>query len=174
MTIVLNRAYGKQSLRKTQNVRNTFSTRSTEKKFISFLSLLACGLLFSASAIAHHSTSKFDFKAFEVIRGTVKLMELRNPHSLVILEVKSGQDQVEEKVIAGHSVNIILRSELRHNMVSPGDEVTIIYAPSRTDDDMYMRAIQLSDGKLFTTGTVTQLSENELLELANRIKIKSE
>ncbi len=151
-----------------------FTTRSAESKFLFSLALLTGGLLFAASAIAHHSTANFDFQAFDTIRGTVKLMELRNPHSLVILEVQNEQGQVEEKMIYGHSVNIMLRSQLRHNMVSPGDEVTIIYAPSRTDDAMYMRAIQLPDGRLLTTGTVTQLSESELLELANSIKIKSE
>lgn len=136
--------------------------------------VLATGLAFAASATSHHNTANFDFGDFDAIRGTVKLLDLRNPHSLLILEVENEQGLVKEKKIDGHSVNIILRSGLRHNMVHPGDQVTIYYAPSRTDDAMFMRAIQLPDGRMLNAGGVTRLSENELLELADRFKTEPE
>jgi hypothetical protein len=174
MAIIFNRTFIKNKLRKLQDVDIEYVTCYFSKTDLSLLTILMAGLLFTVPAIAHHNTAKFDFRNFDVITGVVKLMDLRNPHSLVILEVENEQGQIEEKMIDGHAVNMILRSELKHNMVKPGDEVTIIYAPSRIDDDMFMRAIQIPDGRVLTAGDVTKLKENEMVELAKIIKIKSE
>lgn len=108
---------------------------------------------------AHHNTAKFDFRTYGVIEGVIRLADFRNPHSLIVLEVTSDTGQVVEHEIDGHSLNIIRRSGLQAGMVEPGDRVTLYFAPSRSDDDMFMRALRLSDGTVLNPG-VTAVPES--------------
>ena len=50
---------------------------------------------------------------------------------------------------------------LTAGMVQPGDRVTLYFAPSRTDDDMFMRALQLPD-RTVLNHSVTAIPENEI------------
>ena len=117
---------------------------------------MLCG--WAAFAHAHHNTAKFDFRSYGVIEGEIRLADFRNPHSLIILKVTADNGEVVEHEIDGHSLNIIRRSGLQAGMVQPGDKVTLYFAPSRTDDDMFMRALRLSDGTVLNPG-VTAVPE---------------
>ena len=123
--------------------------------------MLIAALAWVSPGLAHHNTAKFDFRSYGVIEGVIKLADFRNPHSLIVLEVTDENGQVVEHSIDGHSLNIIRRSGLTAGMVQPGDRVTLYFAPSRTDDDMFMRALQLPDRTVLNPG-VTAIPENEI------------
>ena len=105
-------------------------------------------LLSAQPAQAHHSTAHFDFTIHDVIKGTVKVAEFRNPHSLVILEVTDENGKVKEREFAGHSLSHVRRAGLKYGMVEPGDEVTMLFAPERNGSGGYMRAMILPDGSV--------------------------
>ena len=69
--------------------------------------------------------------------------------------------QLVEHRIDGHSLHIVRRSGLTAGMVQPGDRVTLYFAPSRTDNDMYMRALRLPDGRVLNPG-VTAIPEEDI------------
>ncbi|SVB60832.1 uncharacterized protein METZ01_LOCUS213686 [marine metagenome] len=123
--------------------------------------VLAAVLASVSSAYAHHNTAKFDFRSYETIEGIIKVADFRNPHSLIILEVTDENGQIMEHSIEGHSRNIIRRSGLTAEMVQPGVRVTLYFAPSRTDNDMFMRALRLPDGRVLNPG-VTAIPEEDI------------
>ena len=122
--------------------------RIKQHNFLVMLIITAITCILPAQA--HHTTAKFDFDngVLGVIHGAIKLADFRNPHALIILEVTGEGGQITEHRIEGHSLNIVRRSGLKFGMVQPGDKVTVIYAPSTTDTDKYMRALLLSDGTI--------------------------
>jgi len=123
--------------------------------------VLAAVLASVSSAYAHHNTAKFDFRSYGTIEGMIKVADFRNPHSLIILEVTDENGQMIEHSIEGHSLNIIRRSGLTAGMVQPGVRVTLYFAPSRTDNDMFMRALRLPDGRVLNPG-VTAIPEEDI------------
>ena len=57
---------------------------------ISYLGGIGTGLAAAAlalPAVAHHSAAQFDFSQTVMIEGTVKVIDVRNPHIKLILEV---------------------------------------------------------------------------------------
>ena len=123
--------------------------------------VLAAVLASVSSAYAHHNTAKFDFRSYGTIEGMIKVADFRNPHSLIILEVTDENGQMIEHSIEGHSLNIIRRSGLTAGMVQSGVRVTLYFAPSRTDNDMFMRALRLPDGRVLNPG-VTAIPEEDI------------
>jgi len=123
--------------------------------------VLAAVLASVSSTYAHHNTAKFDFRSYGTIEGTIKVADFRNPHSLIILEVTDENGQIMEHSIEGHSRNIIRRSGLTAGMAQPGARVTLYFAPSRTDNDMFMRALRLPDGRVLNP-EVTAIPEEDM------------
>jgi len=123
--------------------------------------VLAAVLASVSSTYAHHNTAKFDFRSYGTIEGIIKVADFRNPHSLIILEVTDENGQMMEHSIEGHSRNIIRRSGLTAGMVQPSARVTLYFAPSRTDSDMFMRALRLPDGRVLNP-EVTAIPEEDI------------
>ena len=98
---------------------------------------------------AHHSAAQFDFSQSVAIEGTVKVIEVRNPHVKLILEVSdaAGTRDIEYE---GHSRNNVFRRGWRPEHISVGDEITIGIAPTRTGEDGgYVTSFTLADGTSF-------------------------
>ncbi|WP_428103260.1 DUF6152 family protein [Candidatus Rariloculus sp.] len=102
-------------------------------------------------AWAHHSAAQFDFGNRVPVMGTVKLIEVRNPHIKLILDVRDDAGQTKEIEFEGHSRNNVFRRGWRPNSVGVGDEVTIEIAPLRdgSGEGGYITAFQLADGTGF-------------------------
>jgi hypothetical protein len=100
-------------------------------------------------AVAHHSAAQFDFSQTVLIQGKVKLIEVRNPHTKLVLEV-SDDAGVRDIEYEGHSRNNIYRSGWRPELVEVGDEITIGIAPLRDGSDGgYIKSFKLADGTEF-------------------------
>ena len=114
---------------------------------------LVCGVVagLAAPAWAHHSAAQFDFGQRVPVVGTVKLIEVRNPHIRLILDVADDAGQTREIEFEGHSRNNVFRRGWRPNSVGVGDEITIEIAPLRDGSDAggYITAFRLADGTEF-------------------------
>ena len=114
--------------------------------------LVGCALAgLTIQAWAHHSAAQFDFGQRVPVEGTVRLIEVRNPHTRLILDVQDEAGQTKEIEYEGHSRNNVFRRGWRPNWVGVGDEVTIEIAPLRdgSDDGGYITAFKLADGREF-------------------------
>lgn len=114
---------------------------------------LVCGMAagLTVPTWAHHSAAQFDFGQRVPVVGTVKLIEVRNPHIRLILDVADDAGQTREIEYEGHSRNNVFRRGWRPNSVGVGDEITIEIAPLRDGSDTggYITAFKLADGTEF-------------------------
>jgi hypothetical protein len=108
------------------------------------------GLAVTALPVAaHHSAAQFDFSKTVMIEGTVKLIEVRNPHVKLILEV-SDDAGVRDIEYEGHSRNNVFRRGWRPEHINVGDAITIGIAPLRDGGDGgYVTGFKLADGTEF-------------------------
>jgi hypothetical protein len=105
---------------------------------------------FALPAAAHHSAAQFDFSQTVMIEGTVRVIEVRNPHVKLILDVEKEDGTVKEIEYEGHSRNNIYRRGWRPEMVEVGDSLTIGIAPMRDGSDGgYVTSFKLQDGSEF-------------------------
>ena len=101
------------------------------------------------TAHAHHSAAQFDFSKTVLVAGTVKVLEVRNPHVKLVLEVSDDQG-TREIEYEGHSRNNVYRRGWRPDLLQVGDHVTIGIAPLRDGGDGgYVTSFKLADGTEF-------------------------
>lgn len=99
---------------------------------------------------AHHSAAQFDFAQTVTIKGRVAFVDVRNPHTVLILEVADEGDGVKEIEYEGHSRNNYYRNGWRPGMVEEGDSIAIDIAPMRDGTDGgYIKQFVLNDGTRF-------------------------
>ena len=111
---------------------------------------LICVLIFS-SAVAHHSPANYDLSVTDfAIKGEIRSVEFRNPHSEIVLVVKDGKGVAAEWEVEFSSINLLARRGWKMNRIKPGDTVTCIGNPDKTGGHkMYMWSIKLADGTEF-------------------------
>ncbi len=113
-----------------------------------FLLLGACAV--ATPSLAHHSAAQFDFGQTVMIEGTVKFIDVRNPHIKLILEVENEDGELKEIEYEGHSRNNVFRRGWRPDMLDVGDTVTIGIAPMRDGEEGgYIKDFHLQDGTVF-------------------------
>jgi hypothetical protein len=96
--------------------------------------LLAATLLLSCLAspvYAHHSIVEFDYTQAYAVTGRVKELQWTNPHSWVqILVPGADGENIEFGFELGAPV-FNIRLGWRKDSIVPGDEVTVVYCPSK-------------------------------------------
>ena len=92
--------------------------------------LLACLLLSSFHATAHHSINPFDQSSFEEIEGVVTQVGWRNPHFSMVLNVTDADGVEEEWDVVSDSINALMRRGLTHDQFEVGQRVHIAGHPS--------------------------------------------
>lgn len=101
--------------------------------------------------VAHHSVAaNFDQSQSISITGTVKELDMRNPHSQITLEVPaSGGGVPVEWFIEWSDVNSLIRRSVPYDQLKVGDNVTISLSPSRRLPNVgYFRQAVLPGGKI--------------------------
>lgn len=114
-----------------------------------FLGSVAAACIFATPVLAHHSAAQFDFSQSVEVEGLVKVIEVNNPHTLLVMEVTDdkGTRDIE---FEGHSRNNVYRRGWRPDMVKVGDHITITIAPMRSGEDGgYVQSVTTEDGKSF-------------------------
>ena len=95
--------------------------------------LIAAFLLFTcqSSLYAHHSIVEFDYTQAYAVTGRVKELQWTNPHSWVqVLVPDASGNEVEFGFELGAPV-FNIRLGWRKDSIVPGDEVTVVYCPSK-------------------------------------------
>ena len=83
-------------------------------------------LLMAVPLSAHHAfAAEFDARRPVKLRGTVKKVELINPHSWIHIDVKSADGQVTTWMIEGGSPNTLLRRGVNRNTLPVGTEIVV-------------------------------------------------
>ena len=96
------------------------------------IGLLALGAIAAASpAFAHHSGAMFDNAKTVTLTGVVKELQWTNPHGWVIAIVPGADGKPEEWGFELSAINIIARKGWSHDVIKPGDKVTITAHPMR-------------------------------------------
>src|SRR5258707_13845578 len=86
------------------------------------LASLACAAA-TGTAPAHHSFAMFDNQHPIEISGAVKEFRFVNPHSVLIVEVKSADGVVKDLTLEGQEPGIMLRQALTSDTFRYGDAV---------------------------------------------------
>jgi hypothetical protein len=114
-------------------------------------SLLALVLALTSPGFAHHSPIAFDVTVTDFkISGQIESVDMRNPHSVMVLNVANDDGSTTRWDIEFSSVNLLLRRGWDFERIKAGDRVTCIGNPSATGRaEMYMWSIVLADGTEF-------------------------
>ena len=102
-----------------------------------------------AMAHSHHSPAVFDQSKEIVIEGVVTEFTWANPHSWIHLDVTSDSGVVEHWSVEMNPPTYLVRGGWRSNTIKPGDRVSVVIHPLRTDEKagQYV-AITLPDGSV--------------------------
>jgi len=114
-------------------------------------SLLALVLAWTSPGFAHHSPVAFDVTVTDFeITGEIESVDMRNPHSVMVLNVANEDGSSTRWDIEFSSVNLLLRRGWDFERIKAGDRVTCVGNPSATGrTEMYMWSIVLADGTEF-------------------------
>ncbi|MEY3660330.1 MAG: DUF6152 family protein [Pseudohongiellaceae bacterium] len=91
--------------------------------------LLAAILLLSAPVFGHHSTAMFDANKTITVTGTVKEFQYSNPHSWLIVEVRSDDGSVVTWGFEAEGPTTLMRSGIRKSTLPAGTRLTITGHP---------------------------------------------
>ncbi|MDP9084887.1 MAG: DUF6152 family protein [Pseudomonadota bacterium] len=112
---------------------------------------------FASSAMAHHSFSMFDGSKTTVLEGTLKSVQLTNPHSYFTLTATGSDGVAKDWQIEGPSPNNLIRRGWKHTDLNAGDQVTVTFHP-RKDGAAggVVMSVRLPDGRLLQSGAGTK------------------
>jgi hypothetical protein len=127
-----------------------FPRQRVSRKRAFALAIALAGISLTPPVSAHHSASRFDLSIRDNrVSGIVKEFNAANPHTKIVLEVtdEKGTRDIEYE---GHSHNNYYRAGWRVGAVNPGDEITLIAAPTRDGTDGgYALGVITQDGVRF-------------------------
>src|SRR5688572_25246114 len=106
----------------------------------------ATGIWLTAVAAPHHSPAVFDRTKEVTLAGVVKEFRWSNPHSWIELNVGKDLWAVEM-----NGPSFLIKAGWKSTTVKPGESVTIIVNPLRTDEKSgKFVSITLADGRTLT------------------------
>ena len=108
-------------------------------------------LLAALPSAAHHSVA-INFERGEPleIRGTVKEVHMRNPHSQYVVDVRAEDGTVTEWFVEWSDRNSLIRRGVDLELIKPGDIVTLTLWPSqRLPNVGYFVQAVLADGSIY-------------------------
>jgi hypothetical protein len=111
---------------------------------------IAAACLFTASAIAHHSTAMFEWGKEKDLEGTIDKFEWTQPHAFIWVKVPGKSGKVEDWGLEGMSPSWLGRNKWNSRSLKAGDKVKIAYYPLRDGrtGGFFVR-VKLPDGTTF-------------------------
>ena len=132
----------------------------------------SAALLTPLAALAHHSVA-INFERGEPIeiRGTVKEVHMRNPHSQYVVAVPDADGAITEWFVEWSDRNSLVRRGVDLELIKPGDTVTLTLWPSqRLPNVGYFVQAVLADGSIYRDCGFVQYRE----AVANSTKFRCE
>jgi hypothetical protein len=120
------------------------------------IGIAACILAAAVPVWAHHSfAAEFDAKKPVQLRGTVKKVELINPHSWIHIDVKGDDGTVVSWMIEGGSPNALIRAGITQRSLPIGTELIVDGYRSKDGTNKAVgKDVTMADGrKLFLGGS---------------------
>jgi len=94
--------------------------------------VVAGGLLVLAGPMfAHHSLANYDRQQTITLTGTVTEFLLKNPHMIIVFEVKEEDGTVVKWTAGSSSPMRLFRMGWKTTMLQPGDQITVTGGPHR-------------------------------------------
>lgn len=111
--------------------------------------LLALGaLLFAGAELqAHHAVaSVYDLNKEIVLEGQLTKLNLRNPHSNLLLAVPNSDGSTTEWVLTTASLQVLTRAGVNGESIKPGASLKITALPARNGNPAgFIRRLELGD-----------------------------
>lgn len=106
---------------------------SIMRKFIVAVNVPAL-VLWTMTAMAHHSAAQFDLTKFVTLEGVVKSFVVKNPHTTAVIEITDdkGTRDIE---FEGHSASHFYRAGYTRDLVQAGDRIAILISPRKDGKD---------------------------------------
>ena len=125
---------------------------------LAFPAILVLLLSFTRATQAHHGfTAWFDMNKSITVKGTVSSFEWTSPHAYIYVGVKNEKGALEKWTAEMGSPVMLARKGWKKDTVKPGDEITLVGAPSKDGKpSMLLRKAVLANGQ--------ELSPSDLLE----------
>src|SRR5262249_9369007 len=119
-----------------------------QRTYVIAATIVSGVFLSCALALAHHSVAaNFDQSKTVDVKGKVKEVEIRNPHSQITLEVPKSEGGVTDFYVEWSDKNALLRRSVPVSKIHVGDIVTISVSPSKRLPNLgYFRTATLPDG----------------------------
>ena len=117
------------------------------RRIVLFAAVLS--FLISASAFAHHGYASYDLTKAITLRGTVTEMQIINPHSRLLFDVKDSSGKVVKWSAEFSNPTAMRRDGWNRETLKAGDEITITgnVATNGINHMFPLRLIRMSDGK---------------------------
>jgi Family of unknown function (DUF6152) len=116
-------------------------------KPITCVALTAGFLLFAIPIFAHHGASEYDMTKILTLHGTVTGLQYVNPHTMLNFTVKDDAGKITEWQGELPSPNLLSRRGWSRSIVKPGDQITVIGAPSKNGEKgMQVKKLVFPDG----------------------------
>jgi hypothetical protein len=101
-------------------------------KSILFLVVCVAVLVSAIPMVAHHGSAGYDIAHPMTLTGTLRIVELVNPHSFIYFDVTTSSGSVESWALEGNPPRLLeARSGLTKNNLKPGTKLTVIGFPQR-------------------------------------------
>jgi hypothetical protein len=93
------------------------------RKTISAWLAAALALATGISMSAHHSLAQFDTTTAVRVKGTIGRVELVNPHTIIFVDQKSADGQMQHWAVEGPGVTQLARSSFNKDSLKVGDTI---------------------------------------------------
>jgi len=98
---------------------------------------------------AHHSQAGYETEdKIRTLKGVVAEYRWRNPHVVIIWDVKDDKGNVVQWAGEMPSVTSVIAQGMSKNSLKQGDEVVVTGLPSRSGTECLIRTIKRADGTL--------------------------
>jgi uncharacterized protein DUF6152 len=121
------------------------------KRIFTVLWSVGAACLTALPSAAHHSVA-INFERGEPIeiRGTVKEVHMRNPHSQYVVTVREADGTATDWFVEWSDRNSLVRRGVDLDLIKPGDTVTLTLWPSqRLPNVGYFVQAVLADGSIY-------------------------
>jgi hypothetical protein len=93
--------------------------------------LVALTLMWSVPSFGHHALSEYDDTRVTTIDGTLSEIRIKNPHSLLTIQVRGADGAVDRWTVEWLAALVLKHEGVENTTLQPGDRVIVTGHASR-------------------------------------------